>query len=379
MGHERPGARALAIAGALAAALLAASCGERPGGAGAGPISGPADPVVAATVDGAPIYREDVRAYAVERNYAQDGEDLPEDSDAYHLALQELIERKLFAAEAERRGLDRDAEVRRAIAIAREQVLARAIMREIDDAATDPDTLDRLYRENARALGQPTEVHLRHIQFESREAALAAKRRLDQGERFAALAFELSTDRISGSEGGDLGYALLDNLPDGLRETAESTPVGAIGGPVRSEVGWHLVLLEDRRERGQPSFADLRDQMVDWLRFQETNRLRARLEGRARVELRSAPEPGMAPAGDVTAPEDAPAEAPAIAERPGPSAPAFPFPAAPEPGAAGAAATVAQERPLPPAQRPAQPAAAETPARPRVDPSLLPGAPAPSP
>lgn len=363
------------VAGALA--LAVSGCGLIGDGAPKGASSGPADPVVAATVNGRPIFREDVRAYAVETNMARDGEDLPEDSDAFHLALNALIEQRLFAMEAERRGLDRTAEVRRALETAREQILARVILREVDDAANDPAVLERLYRENARQLGEPTEVHLRHIQFESRESALAARRRLEGGERFEALAFELSTDRVSGSEGGDLGFALLDNLPDGLREAAEGTPIGQIAGPVQTEVGWHLVKLEDRRERGQPSFAELRPQIVNWLRFQETSRLRERLERSARVEIRSAPEPGMAPAGEVTAPEDAPggAQPPSADAR---QAPVFPFPMGPgavesgsEAGAAPPAAEAGAARPAP--QRPP-----EAP-RERLDPSLLPGAPAASP
>ena len=92
------------------------------------------------------------------------------------------------------------------------------IYEEIDARATDPDAIERLYRENASRLGQGTEIHLRHIQFETREAADAAKRRLDQGERFEALAFELSTDRDTGPDGGDLGFRAVSDLAPAIRD-----------------------------------------------------------------------------------------------------------------------------------------------------------------
>src|SRR5215468_9646396 len=65
------------------------------------------NPVVAATVNGRAIYVEDVRAHAVARGLLQEGEDLDANSDAFYFALEELIQVRLFAMEAEARGLDR--------------------------------------------------------------------------------------------------------------------------------------------------------------------------------------------------------------------------------------------------------------------------------
>ena len=170
------------IGAGLALGLLLSACGlGRDSGSDGGAIR---DPVVAATVNGRPIYIEDVRAHAVARGLLQEGEDLDANSDAFYFALEELIQFRLFSMEAEARGLDREPDVRRQLENARERVLAASIYEEIDQHATDPDAIERLYRENASRLGQGTEVHLRHIRFETREAADAARRRLEQGERF---------------------------------------------------------------------------------------------------------------------------------------------------------------------------------------------------
>jgi hypothetical protein len=168
--------RALLPAVIFAAVLTLASCGLGRDSGGDG--EGGTDPIVAATVNGRPIYVEDVRTYAVARGWLRETEDLDANSDAFYLALEELIQMRLFAMEAEARGIDRRTDVRRQIENARERVLAASIYEEIDARATDPEAIERLYRENASRLGQGEEVHLRHIVFPTREAA-------DQGQKTA--------------------------------------------------------------------------------------------------------------------------------------------------------------------------------------------------
>jgi peptidyl-prolyl cis-trans isomerase C len=261
---------------------------------------------------------------------------LDANSDAFYLALEELIEVRLFAMEAEARGLDREPDVRRQIENARERVLANAIYEEIDQRAIDPEAIERLYRENASRLGEGEEIHLRHIQFDTREAADAAKRRLDQGERFEALAFELNTD----GDGGDLGFANLSDLAPVVRQAVQDANVGDLVGPLQLGTSWHVFRLEDRRAGGVASLETLRPRIVDWLRYQAITQLNERLAGDARIERLREPEETLEPGDEVTAPADAapPAPAPArpapdLSSPPGEAPPPFPFPMAPQTGA----------------------------------------------
>lgn len=332
----------------LAIGLTLTGCGlgrdDQPGG-------NVRDPVVAATVNGRPIYIEDVRSHAVARGLLQEGEDLDANSDAFYFALEELIQFRLFAMEAEARGLDREPDVRRQLENAQERVLAAAIYEEIDQQATNPDAIRRLYDENASRLGQGTEIHLRHIQFNTREAADAAKRRLDAGERFEALAFELSTERDTAPDGGDLGWSLLTDVAPAIRTVVQDANNGALAGPIQIDNTWHLVRVEDRRERGVPSLETLRPRIVDWLRFQEITQLQERLERDARIERLREPAPNADNNDEVTAPGDAEEEEPQVL-RPAPNAgapagqnpPPFPFPMGPG-GVTGAAAPAQQQAP----------------------------------
>lgn len=324
----------------IAALLLLAVCALAGCGLGrdSEPESGAAgtrNPIVAATVNGRPIYVEDVRTHAVARGWLQETEDLDANSDAFYLALEELIEVRLFAMEAEARGIDRENDVRRQLENARERVLANAIYEELDQRAVDPEAVERLYRENATRLGQGEEVHLRHIQLATREAADAARRRLDQGEKFEVLAFELSTERDTAADGGDLGFAAIADLAASVREAVERGSVGQIIGPIQLPTGWQLFRIEDRRAVGVPSLETLRPRIVEWLRYQEISQLHERLLRNVNIVRLREQDESAAPEGEVTAPADAPPErlaprpAPDLASPPGDNPPPFPFPGAP--------------------------------------------------
>lgn len=353
----------LALMMIAAAGLALSSCGlGRDSGGDGGVIR---DPVVAATVNGRPIYIEDVRAHAVARGMLQETEDLDANSDAFYLALEELIEIRLFSMEAEARGLDRDGVVRRQLENARERVLAAAIYDEIDQRAIDPDAIERLYRENASRLGQGEEVHLRHIQFETPEAADAAKRRLDQGERFEALAFELSTERNTAPDGGDLGFAAVSDLAPAVREAVERANTGALIGPMQIDDTWHLFRVDDRRTAGVPSLETLRPRIVAWLRYQEITQLNERLARDARIERLRAPEESFEGAGEASAPADAAPSrpAPSAPATPDADAPPFPFPMGPS---AVSGRPQQEQQQSPPPQQQQQPAPqpqAQTPSR----------------
>lgn len=335
------------VGAGLAVGLLLSACGLGRDSGGEG--EGIRDPVVAATVNGRPIYIEDVRAHAVARGLLQEGEDVDANSDAFYVALEELIQFRLFSMEAEARGLDREPDVRRQLEIARERVLAAAIYEEIDQQATNPRAIERLYRENESRLGQGGEVRLRQIVFDTREAADMVKRRLVQGEAFEALAFEININ----ADGGDLGFRPVSDLLPAVRDAVSNASTGDLIGPIEVNNRWLLIRLDDRRTIGAPSLEELRPRIVNWLRFQEITQLQERLERDARIERVRQREIAMEPGEDVVAPADAePAPpvrpAPDAALPPGQAPPPFPFPIGP--GAANAPAPApapAHREPLP--------------------------------
>lgn len=355
------------------AVLCAAACGDGTRATRPGDKSSQADPIVAATVNGKPIYISDVEAEAVSMGMVRAGEMFDPASDEFYQLLEDLVERRLLALEAERRQMDRSADVRHRLERARELVLAGALNEQIRDTAIDEGAIERMYREQVRLRRSSREVHLRQIVLRDRDAAIRAKRRLDAGESFESLAYELSIDRASGTEGGDMGFQPLDDMQDGMREAASATPVGQVAGPVQAAGNWVLLKIDERREEAAPSMEGMRPRIEQYLMFQESRRLLEKLKKQSRIE-RFVDEGGRVASGPA-----GPGQGRDARTRPG-QAPM---------GPGGVAAAAGQEAPAaaPPAAAPAAPAAAPktgvvgvpkapTPRPPAADPEPPPAEPA---
>ena len=94
-------------------------------------------------------------------------------------------------------------------------------------------------------------------QAEATAAAEAAKQRLDDGEDFAALALELSSDTISARAGGDIGYTDGTAFPPEVEQALNELSLGEISGPVTSEFGVHIVQLTEDAENEYPPFEEV--------------------------------------------------------------------------------------------------------------------------
>ena len=275
-----------------------------------------AAPIVAATVNGKPIYISDVEAEATVRGMIREGEDFDPTSDPFYQILEDLIETRLFAMEAEKRQLDRNADVRHRLDRARELILAGALNDEIRNTALDEAAVERMYRDQVRLLRSGREVHVRDAVFATKEAAQAAKRRLDAGgTTFEEMAFNLSVDRVTGAEGGDMGFVLPEALEDGLRQAAGGTAVGQVAGPFQAKDGWHLLKVEERREEAPPSIESLRPKIEQWLMFEEQRRLVEKLKNQARIERIIEDNGGVSASRNNPAPDSAGAPRPDTRKR----------------------------------------------------------------
>jgi peptidyl-prolyl cis-trans isomerase SurA len=141
------------------------------------------------------------------------------------------------------------------------------------------------YYERHMKSGANVQLRVSHIFIAIPENADAAKviereeyakkilARAKGGEDFAKLARELSEDRATRAEGGDLGYFGKEmGLPKPVEELVFSMKVGELGGPVRGNQGFHIIKLVDRKAKDMAPLADVKEDLRGQLRAKEMER-----------------------------------------------------------------------------------------------------------
>ena len=240
------------------------------------------DPVVA-VVDGVPVPKS-----ALERAYEELPEQyrqLPKEALMRPL-LERVIEDELLRREAERRGLDRDPAVVAEIERTRARVLRNALLARIIEQATDAEALRRRYEERVRdPAAKVVEARLRHVLLADEASAREVIAELDRGADFAELARRRSTGP-SGPKGGDLGWVRREQLvPEFAAAAFALEPGRYTREPVKSRFGWHVILMEDRRE-AVPTFEELEGELRQELAREAIEAELERLRAAARIEIR---------------------------------------------------------------------------------------------
>jgi len=202
----------------------------------------------------------------------------------YEPLINQIIDRKLVSSLAREQGLDKEDKIIQQRIYAEESLLRDTyLLQLIDDAATE-EVMQAAYQRRIKGIEPTEEVHARHILVKTEEEAIAVKTRADAGEDFGELAGELSTGP-SGPRGGDLGFFLKEQMVPPFAETAFALEVGGISDPVKTDFGWHVIKLEDRRIKGPPPFAELESTLKSEVARAAVNTELERLRTSAKIEL----------------------------------------------------------------------------------------------
>ena len=309
-----PKIRGLAVV--FLAGLALAAC-HRPGVRGRPPE--PGDKAVA-VIGQQTVWASDVKREAVSQGLIAEGEPLDISSVTFHEVLDEVIDQKLLAAEAVRRGLDKDPLTQRRIAAARERILGDALIDSQADASVSESAIKGLYDEQVRLSGQTDELHIRQIVTANPADAEAVKRQLQGGAAFDGVAQQRSVDAASRFNGGDLGYVAADAMPQAYSAALANAKAGDIVGPVHTDEGWVLLKLDDRRPEKPLSMDEARPQIVRFLHLSEVRDTIEQLRHKTPPKLLIGPatdasgalrEPASAPSGPPPSAAPAAAAAPA--------------------------------------------------------------------
>ena len=306
----------LFVVATLCAAL--AACG---GGGGEGRAPEPGDRAVAKVQDQT-IWASDVRREAVAQGLVGEGEPLDVTSGLFRRVLDEVIDQKLLAHEAERRGLDNSPLAQRRLQATRERILGDMLVETVVNGAITDQAVQTLYQEQLRLARTSEEIRVRLILSRTKPEADAVMGILGQGAQFEAVAMERSIDDATKYSGGDLGYSTLDVMPQAYAVALRDRAAGSTVGPFQTEGGWAVLRVEDRRRESPPTLEQARPQIVRYLTYEGVRQLLEQLRGKAEVDVLlsgeaggEAAEPASAPRTAAPAPASAPAPAAAAAAK----------------------------------------------------------------
>ena len=174
----------------------------------------------------------------------------------FPFVVEYLIERHLLAQAAVKEGVTDTQEYKRRLAFYQAKALRDAFFAaKLKPTVTD-EAVRASYDEQAAKVESEERARARHILVASEEEAKDITARLAKGEDFEALAKELSLDG-SKEYGGDLGYFTAEEMVPAFSEAAFALKVGEVSKPVKTEFGWHVIKLEDRRTGGAQPFEDV--------------------------------------------------------------------------------------------------------------------------
>jgi peptidyl-prolyl cis-trans isomerase C len=134
----------------------------------------------------------------------------------------------------------------------------------VADAVSDEAVQAAYDKEIASFQPQP-EFHAAHVLVDSEEKATALKAEIDGGKAFADVAKENSTDG-SAANGGDLGWFGLGQMVPEFEEAVKGMTAGEVAGPIKTQIGYHLILLEETRESSPPALDAVRPQIENQIR-----------------------------------------------------------------------------------------------------------------
>jgi peptidyl-prolyl cis-trans isomerase C len=280
--------------------------------AAAAPAAPVADPVVA-RINGFELHRSDVEEAA--RGLPPQARQQPADK-LYAALLDQMVGTTLVAQAARKAKIQDEPEAKRRLALIQDQAMAQLYVDKMIEKGMSDAKLKAKYDKFVKDAPPREEVNARHILLANEADAKAVIDQLKKGGDFAALASEKSTDPAGKTSGGDLGWFTKEQMVPEFADAAFKLKKGEITEtPVKTQFGWHVIKLEDRRTAKPPTFEQVKPQLANEVARDLVGEKMKELRTTAKIEVFN-PD-GSKPGGP---PAPAPAPAPAAAP-PAPAAP----------------------------------------------------------
>ncbi|HEY9040320.1 MAG TPA: peptidylprolyl isomerase [Roseovarius sp.] len=162
---------------------------------------------------------------------------------------------------------DGDLSKRAALALDNERraLIASEEMADIVETAVTDEAIQTYFDDNYLSAEGVTEFKAAHILVETEEEAAKLVEEARGGADFGDLAKEHSTGP-SGPSGGDLGWFSDGMMVQPFQDAVSQMEPGSVSDPVQTQFGWHVIKLDETREKDAPTLDEVRAEIEDALR-----------------------------------------------------------------------------------------------------------------
>ena len=199
-----------------------------------------------------------------------------------------MVNRVLASEAAKKAGLEGDADVAKLKAFMERKALQDVYVAKMLMERVREEDVTAYYDKEIKNGPVEEELRARHILLDNREAADAVVADLDKGADFAVLAKERSKG-LSGPSGGDLGYFSKQSMVPAFSDAAFKLAAGETSPPVQTQFGWHVIRVEDRRNRPVPPLDQVRDQIFQLLISEAQRDIYDEMRAKAAVDFVNMP------------------------------------------------------------------------------------------
>lgn len=206
--------------------------------------------------------------------------------------VQKWIENELLYQEARKKKIDQKKELQnRILNTIKDLVVMEFLDQEFGESvsATEEEARNFYLQNKDNFKRGEEEVRASHILLKSKTKADSVYQELKKGADFTKLAQQISEDSLTASQGGDLGFFSRSEMAPFIAEVAFKLKIGEVSAPIKSDYGYHILKVTDKKEKGtERDFNLIKDQILDYLsnekRAQKVRELVEQLLAKAKIE-----------------------------------------------------------------------------------------------
>ena len=223
---------------------------------------------VVANVNGKPVYESVIKEKIgrfIEFNGLGGGADFSYDGldpEMKKDIIENVILGDLIIDDARKAKINDSQEYKKVLEFTANQLMQKVYLEKAIKEAVTEAKLKAEYNKIVKEQSNGQEYKVSHILVATEEEAKEVKRKLDQGADFSVLSKELSLDN-SKDNGGDLGYFSSGQMVLPFEQATEKLKIGQISNPVKTEFGYHIIKLIDKRKLKAASFESMRSKIEE--------------------------------------------------------------------------------------------------------------------